>query len=305
MSSRVRIAARAMRLRVARDEADRAEYIVRFLVRFLADCDCVARLCMIQQKVALITGGSRGIGRAICLEVAREGYAILVNYNENLGAAEETREQIQQLGATVEICQADVSARSHRDLLVDFTLERFGRIDLLVNSAGIAPDVRKDILETDGDTFDRILNTNLRAPYFLTQRVAREMIALIESKAIDGGAIINISSLRSYTAAKNYGEYCVSKAGLSMVTKLFAVRLAEYGINVYEISPGIIETDMTSDDSVREHYNAKLAAGLTPINRWGKPVEVGLAVAAIARGQFPFSTGAVFDVDGGWHLRHL
>ncbi len=260
---------------------------------------------MIEQKVALVTGGSRGIGRAICLELANAGYAVLVNFNENLGAAEEIHQKIEEIGTPVEICQADVTARSHRDLLVQFTMERFGRIDLLVNNAGIAPKVRKDILETEEESYDIVLQANLRAPYFLTQCVAREMIGLIQSKALDRAAIVNISSLRSYTAAKNYGEYCISKAGLSMVTRLFAVRLAEYGINVYEISPGIIETDMTSAESIRKHYNAKLAAGLAPINRWGQPEEVALAVGAIARGHFPFSTGTVFHVDGGWHLREL
>lgn len=260
---------------------------------------------MIDQKVAMITGGSRGIGKAIALEVAKAGYAVMVNFNENLGAAENAREELEKLGATVDICQADVSAPSHRDLLVDYTLQKFGRIDLLVNSAGIGPSVRKDILESDIETFDEVLATNLRAPYFLTQRVANQMIASIKAKAIDGGAIVNIASLRSYTAAKNYGEYCISKAGLSMVTKLFAVRLAEFGINVYEIRPGIIETDMTSSDTVREHYNAKIAKGMSPINRWGQPEEVAAAVGAIARGSFPFSTGSVFDVDGGWHLREL
>lgn len=260
---------------------------------------------MIEQKVALVTGGSRGIGRAICLELANAGYAVLVNFNENLGAAEEIRQKIEEIGIPVEICQADVTARSHRDLLVQFTMERFGRIDLLVNNAGIAPKVRKDILETEEESYDIVLQANLRAPYFLTQCVAREMIGLIESKAIDHAAVVNISSLRSYTAAKNYGEYCISKAGLSMVTRLFAVRLAEYGINVYEISPGIIETDMTSAELIRKHYDAKLAAGLAPINRWGQPEEVALAVGAIARGHFPYSTGTVFHVDGGWHLREL
>jgi len=260
---------------------------------------------MIEQKVALVTGGSRGIGRAICLEVAKVGYAILINFNENRRAAEETREAVEKIGVPVDICQADVSAKAHRDLLVEYAMDRFGRIDLLVNSAGIAPKVRKDILEAEEESFDRVMNTNLRAPYFLTGRVAKEMIALIAAKAIEGASIVNISSMRRYTAAGNYGEYCISKAALSMVTKLFAVRLAEYGINVYEISPGIIETDMTSSDAVREYYNAKLARGMSPINRWGKPEEVGVAVAAIARGNFPFSTGAVFDVDGGWHLRHL
>ena len=149
------------------------------------------------------------------------------------------------------------------------------------------------------------MGTNLRAPYFLTQRVALEMMGLIDAKAIDTAAIVNISSMRSYTAARNYGEYCISKAGVSMMTKLFAVRLAEHGINVYEVSPGIIETDMTSSETTRLYYNEKLAAGMAPINRWGKPEEVAQAVAAVARGDIPFSTGAVFHVDGGWHLRHL
>ena len=260
---------------------------------------------MIDNPVALITGGSRGIGRAISLELARAGYAILVNFNENLEAAEETRQAIETIGVPVDINQSDITARSHRDLLVEFTMQRFGRIDMLVNNAGIAPLERKDILETEEESFDRVLNANLRAPYFLTQRVAREMMNLISNERIERAAIVNISSLRSYTAAANYGEYCISKAGLSMVTKLFAVRLAAQGINVYEISPGIIETDMTAKESVRNYYNAKIAAGLTPINRWGKPEEVALAVAAIAKGQFPFSTGAVFHVDGGWHLREL
>jgi NAD(P)-dependent dehydrogenase (short-subunit alcohol dehydrogenase family) len=260
---------------------------------------------MIEQRVALVTGGSRGIGRAISMELARAGCAVLVNYNENLEAAEDTRQEIEKLGVPVEVCQADVTAKSHRDLLVEFTLEHFGRIDLLVNNAGVAPKERKDILETDVETFDAILDANLRAPYFLTQRVANAMIWLIGEKAIEGGTIVNISSLRSYTTAKNYGEYCVSKAGLSMVTKLFAVRLAEYGINVYEISPGLVETDMTKVEHVRDYYNAKLASGMAPINRWGKPEEIALAVSAIAKGHFPFSTGTVFHTDGGFHLREL
>ncbi len=260
---------------------------------------------MVEQKVALVTGGSRGIGRATCVELAKVGYAILINFNENIGAAEDSKHEVTKHDVPVEICQADITARSHRDLLVSYTMERFGRIDMLVNCAGVAPQVRKDILETEEESFDYILNTNLRAPYFLTQRVAREMIEQIKSKMIEDANIVNISSLRSYTAAGNYGEYCISKAGMSMVTKLFAVRLAEYGINVHEISPGIIQTDMTSDQTVQDHYNAKIAAGMTPINRWGKPEEVGRAIAAIGRGDFPFSTGSVYHVDGGGHLRHL
>ncbi|MBU0718603.1 MAG: SDR family NAD(P)-dependent oxidoreductase, partial [Planctomycetes bacterium] len=168
---------------------------------------------MIEQKVALVTGGSRGIGRAICVEVAKAGYAVLVNYNDDIGAAEEVRQLVEDQGVPAETCQADVAAKSHRDLLVTYTMERFGRIDLLVNNAGIAPAIRQDILDTDGATFDHIVNTNMRGPYFLTQRVAREMIAMNESQTINGGTIVNISSIRSYTAARNYGEYCISKAG--------------------------------------------------------------------------------------------
>lgn len=260
---------------------------------------------MNSKPVALVTGGSRGIGRAICVELARSGYNIVINFNENFSAAGETRGLIEDLGCVGEMCQADITSKSDRELLVEFSLERFGRIDLLVNNAGIAPPVRQDVLETTEESYDRILNGNLRAPYFLTQIVARRMIELLGAKAIERAMIVNVSSLRSYTAARNYGEYCISKAGVSMMTKLFAVRLAEHGINVYEICPGIIETDMTSGDATREYYNSRFAKGMTPINRWGRPQEVALAVSAIAKGHFPFSTGAVFDIDGGWHLRHL
>lgn len=260
---------------------------------------------MIENKVALVTGGSRGIGRATCVELARAGYAVLINYNENLGAAEEAMALVSAEGVPCEICQADVAASSHRELLVSYTLERFGRIDCLVNCAGIGPSVRKDILETEEKVFDRVMATNLRAPYFLTQQVARVMIDQIKEKSTQGGVIVNISSIRAYTVAPNYGSYCVSKAGLSMVTKLFANRLAEYGINVYEIRPSIIATDMTSSEAVRKHYDEKFEAGLQPINRWGQPEDVAKAIGAIVRGYFPFTTGSCFDVDGGFHIRSL
>jgi NAD(P)-dependent dehydrogenase (short-subunit alcohol dehydrogenase family) len=259
---------------------------------------------MIDCKVALVTGGSRGIGRGICLELAKVGYAVMVNYLENLGAAEETREGVEGLGSQAEICQGDIASATHRDLVVEYTMEQFGRIDLLVNNAGIAPQ-RRDILDTDEQSYDRVMDVNLKAPYFFTQRVARQMIALKDEGVIPGAAIVNISSLRSYTVAPNYGEYCLSKAGVSLMTKLFAIRLAEHGINVYEVSPGITRTDMTSTEAAKKYYDTKIAAGMAPINRWGEPAEVGLAVAAIARGEFPFSTGQVFHVDGGWHLRWL
>ncbi len=259
---------------------------------------------MNDRKVALVTGGSRGIGRGICLELAKVGYAVMINYIENLGAAEETRERVEELGSKAEICQGDIASGPHRELIVEYTMEQFGRIDMLVNNAGIAPQ-RRDILDADEQSYDRVMDVNLKAPYFFTQRVARQMISLKDEKVIPGACIVNISSLRSYTVAPNYGEYCLSKAGISLMTKLFAIRLAEHGINVYEVSPGITRTDMTSTETAKKYYDAKMAAGMAPINRWGEPAEVGRAVAAIARGDFPFSTGQVFHVDGGWHLRWL
>ncbi|GIK16853.1 MAG: 3-ketoacyl-ACP reductase [Planctomycetota bacterium] len=261
---------------------------------------------MQDSRVALVTGGSRGIGRGVCIELARLGYAVVINFRKDFTAAEEARAECERCGSpAVELCQGDVTTRSHRDLIVEFVMERFGRIDLLVNNAGVAPESRYDILSTPEDSFDRVMKANLKAPYFLTQRVANEMVQLREQGLIDWAAIVNVSSIRSYTAAANYGEYCLSKAGVSMMTKLFAVRLAPLGIYVYEVCPGLIQTDMTSAESTREFYNKKLAAGLTPINRWGTPEEVGRAVAAIARQDYPFSTGQVFHVDGGWHVREL
>lgn len=256
---------------------------------------------MSTQRVALVTGGSRGIGRGICLALAREGYAVLINYNSNIGAAEETRHLIEKAGGRAEICQADIAERSHRDLLLDFCMENLGRLDLLVNNAGIAPRVRNDILEMTEESYDEVMTTNLKSPFFLTQRVARLMIGLLERKVIPDAAIVNISSVSAYAASPSRGEYCISKAGVSMATALWATRLAEYGIRVYEVRPGLIETDMTA--GVKKKYDELIEKGFSPIKRWGRPEDIGKAVAAIARGDFPFSTGEVFNVDGGYHLR--
>ncbi len=187
--------------------------------------------------------------------------------------------------------------------MINFILDIYGRIDLLVNNAGIAPKVRADVLDTAEDSFDHLLDVNLKGPFFLTQRVANTMIDLIANKTIDRGAIVNISSISAYTASTNRAEYCISKAGLSMMTQLFAARLAEHNINVYEVRPGIIETDMTA--AVKEKYDKLIAGGLTPIRRWGTPEDVGRAVAAIARGDLPFSTGETINVDGGFHMKTL
>jgi NAD(P)-dependent dehydrogenase (short-subunit alcohol dehydrogenase family) len=190
------------------------------------------------------------------------------------------------------------------DKLVDETLNTLGRIDLLVNNAGIAPRERTDILEVEADSYDEVMRINLKGPFFLTQRVANEMIRLVREDSIQDPKIINISSISAYASSPSRGEYCLSKAGMGMMTALWADRLAEYGINVYEIRPGIIQTDMTA--AVKEKYDRLIFDDdLTPIQRWGKPEDVGKAVLAIALDLLPFSTGEVINVDGGFHLRHL
>jgi NAD(P)-dependent dehydrogenase (short-subunit alcohol dehydrogenase family) len=255
---------------------------------------------MHSKPVALVTGGSRGIGRGICLALARHGYAVAINYAGNADAARETQTLFGNAADTL-LCQADVGVEADRERLVNEVLAHWGRIDVLVNNAGITSVGRRDILEAGEESWERVLAVNLKGPFFLCQRVAREMIPRLTHLAHP--TLINISSLSAYTVSTNRGDYCVSKAGLSIVTKLFAARLAEYGIRVYEVCPGVIDTDMTAGN--REHYDRLLAEGLTPIRRWGTAEDVGKAVAALAIGQFPYSTGDVFHVDGGFHLRRL
>jgi 3-oxoacyl-[acyl-carrier protein] reductase len=251
------------------------------------------------EKVALITGASRGIGRAIAVALAKEKWRIVVNYRSNEDAAKETLKLVESAGGSGIAVQADIAEAADRARLVEKTLVVFARIDLLVNNAGMAPRRRMDLLETTEASYDEVMATNLRGPFFLTQLVARRMI---ESR-IGQAKIINIGSLSAFASSKNRGEYCLSKAGVGMMTALFAHRLAEFGINVYEVRPGIIRIDMTS--AVREKYDRMIAEGLTPIARWGEPEEVARAVVAIARDDFPLSTGEVINVDGGFHLRRL
>jgi NAD(P)-dependent dehydrogenase (short-subunit alcohol dehydrogenase family) len=253
-----------------------------------------------QKPVALVTGGSRGIGRGICLALAQHGYAVAINYTGNEEAARETQTRIAAPDDTL-LCRADVGTKADRDRLVDEVLDRWGRIDVLVNNAGITSVGRRDILEATEESWDRVFAVNVKGPYFLCQRVAREMVRLLPH--LIHPTLVNISSLSAYTVSTNRGDYCVSKAGLSMATKLFAVRLADYGIRVYEVCPGIIDTDMTAGN--REQYDRLIQEGLTPLRRWGTPADVGKAVVALVTGQFPFSTGNVFPVDGGFHLRRL
>ena len=262
-------------------------------------------------RVALITGASRGIGRGIALELARLGHDLVINYAGNRQAAQQTREdcvaRAQTCGKTIraEVCQADISRGADRQKLIDFARQAFARLDLLVNNAGVAPNVRADILEAGEESFDRLIAINVKGPYFLTQLAARWMIEQIRNpkSEIRNPRIITVSSISAYTASTNRGDYCVAKAALSMLTPLFAARLAEHGINVYEIRPGLIATDMTGP--VRDKYDQLIADGLTPLKRWGAPEDIGKAVAAIAQDLLPFSTGEVINVDGGFHLRRL
>jgi len=262
------------------------------------------KVCM--TPVALITGSSRGIGRGIALALAGAGtHDLVINFAGNEAAAVECKALCETAAGgarRVEMVQGDVSLAADRERMLSFISEKFARLDLLVNNAGVAPNVRADILEAGEESFDRLININLKGPYFLTQSAAKLMLA---SEALPDfpKAVVNITSISAFTASVNRGDYCIAKAGLAMMTQLYAARLAEYGIGVFEIQPGVIATDMTGP--VKEKYDALFAAGFCPINRWGKPSDIGRAVVAIARGDFPYSTGQVFHVDGGFHMRTL
>jgi NAD(P)-dependent dehydrogenase (short-subunit alcohol dehydrogenase family) len=252
---------------------------------------------MAARPVALVTGGSRGIGRGICLELGRHGYAVAVNYAGNEDAARETVGLLGP-GADALAVRADVGDAGQRERLVDDVLAHWGRIDVLVNNAGITSVGRKDVLEATEQSWDRVLAVNLKGPFFLTQRVAREMLRRAD---LVNPSIVNVGSLSAYSVSTNRGDYCVSKAGLAMLTQLWALRLADQGIRVFEVRPGVIETDMTA--VARERYTQLISEGLTPIRRWGTPADVGRAVAALVTGAIPFTTGEVLNIDGGFHLR--
>jgi NAD(P)-dependent dehydrogenase (short-subunit alcohol dehydrogenase family) len=259
---------------------------------------------MSARRVAIVTGGSRGIGRGIVVALAGAGYDVVVNYASNATAARDVCDRVKELGGRGHAVQADIALTADRQRLVDEALAVFGRIDLLVNNAGVAPNVRADLLEAGEESFDRLIGINLKGPYFLTQLVARSMIEQIAAGTVTAPKIVVVSSISAYTASVNRGDYCVSKAGLAMLVKLFAARLAEHGITVHEVRPGVIDTDMTS--AVKQRYDDLIHhQGLTPIRRWGRPEDVGQAVVAVATDLLPFSTGQVLDVDGGFHLRTL
>ena len=256
-----------------------------------------------QRKVALVTGGARGIGLGVALKLADAGFALAISGRRTCEQVQPALDQIRSQSAASIYVQADVSNGADRTRLLLAVEENYGRLDVLVNNAGIAPRVRADILEAREDSFDELIATNLKGPSFLTQAVASWMIRQHASEARVHRAIINISSVSATVASVNRGDYCISKAGIAMATRLWAVRLAEYGIGVYEVRPGIIESDMTT--SVRDKYDALIEAGLLLEKRWGTPADVGAAVALLAKGDLPYATGSVLVVDGGLTVPRL
>jgi 3-oxoacyl-[acyl-carrier protein] reductase len=263
---------------------------------------------MSEMPVALITGAGRGIGRGIALELVKEGFAIagcdiIFEPDNKTSGLFEVRDAVTKLGGRFLPVRGDISALDEHDRILRTVLDGFGRLDVLVNNAGVAPKTRTDVLETTPESYDRLLSINARGAFFLTQKVARLMIEHIGKDANAKPSIIFISSISATVSSVSRAEYCISKAALSMAAKVYADRLAESGIRVYEVRPGIIETDMTAP--VRKKYDSLIAEGLVPQKRWGFPEDVGKAVAALAKGFFPYSTGLVLEVSGGMDIRKL
>ena len=254
------------------------------------------------RKVALVTGGTRGIGLGVARALAAEGFDLALGGVREEAQVTGVLEELRAKGGEVRYFRADIASREAREQLVSGVRSAFKRLHLLVNNAGVAPAVRADLLESGEESFDRLLGINLKGPYFLTQAVARWMLEQ-KQQAGYAGAIVFVTSISAAAASPNRGEYCVSKAGLAMAAQLFAVRLAASGIPVYEVRPGIIHTDMTA--AVAEKYDRLIGEGLVPQGRWGEPEDVGRAVAALARGDLAYSTGAVIPVDGGATLPRL
>jgi NAD(P)-dependent dehydrogenase (short-subunit alcohol dehydrogenase family) len=254
-------------------------------------------------RVAIVTGSSRGIGRAIAERLAREGMAVVVNFVSRAADAQSVVRGITAIGGTAVALRADVGRRDDRRQLVEETLSQLGRIDVLVNNAGITSQGRKELLEATEESWDAVFDTNLKGPFFLSQLVAREMIRQHAAGQTRGGTIVNISSISAYAASGTRADYCIAKAGLEMMTWLLADRLAEHNIRVFEICPGVIASDMTAP--VKQKYDKLIAEGLSPIRRWGEPDDVARAVAAVVGDHFPFTTGQRIHVDGGFHIRRL
>lgn len=253
--------------------------------------------------VALITGGTRGIGLGIARALADEGYDLALCGRRDEGAVSEVLAGLRERGIEVLYLSADISDGAARERLVDGVRAHYGRLHVLVNNAGVAPRERNDLLDATEESFDRVLGINLKGPYFLTQRVANWMVEQRSQEDVFEGCVINITSISSTVASPNRGDYCLSKAGLTMMTKLWSVRLSEFDIPVYEVRPGVIRTDMTS--GVEEKYDRLIEEGLMLQDRWGEPEDVGKAAAMLARGDLPYSTGQVLMVDGGMTVDRL
>ena len=253
--------------------------------------------------VALITGGSRGIGLGIAHALVKEGYRVAINGVRPIQQVVETLNDLKADGGEVVYCQGDIGNPDERLKIVEEIKNQWGDLHVLVNNAGIAPKERKDILEADEKSYDRLMNVNLKGPYFLTQQVANWMIKQKIKNPKNRFTIINISSVSATTASVNRGDYCISKAGISMATKLWAARLGEFDIPVYEVQPGVIRTDMTA--GVIEKYDKLIAEGLTIQKRWGNPEDLGKTVVALASGMIPYATGQVIKTDGGMTIQTL
>jgi 3-oxoacyl-[acyl-carrier protein] reductase len=255
------------------------------------------------KPTAFITGGSRGIGLSIAQHLAKKGFDLAINGIRAEAEVSTVLAELRNVGAEVIYCRGDIASATDRAAMLVQIQNHYGKLNLLVNNAGVAPKIRADILETTEESYDFVMNTNLKGTFFLTQAVANWLLQQKIQNADFQGSIINVSSVSATTASINRGEYCISKAGLSMVTQLFAVRLGEVGIPVYEVRPGVIKTDMTA--AVTAKYDDLIANGLMLQPRWGHPDDVGRAVAAIATGSFAYSTGQVFMIDGGMTIGRL
>lgn len=255
------------------------------------------------ERVALITGGSRGIGLGIATALAHDGWSLAVNGVRDASDVTEPLESLRALGAETVYVQGDVSDARDRERMVAGTLDAFGRIDALVNNAGITSVGRRDLLEATEESWDRVFGVNLKGPFFLTQLVARQMVRQREAGDPFRGRVVNVSSVSAEFVSTNRGDYCLTKAAAGMATQLWAVRLAEHDIDVYEVRPGVIESDMTA--GVQKKYDRLIADGLTLDRRWGTPDDVGRAVATLLRGDLPYATGQVLKIDGGMTIRQL
>ena len=255
-----------------------------------------------------MTGSARGIGREICLELAKEGFDIAgVDVLADPGQPRKdlfaVKNEVEELNRRFLPVRSDIADLDGHRAILQKTLDAFGRIDVLVNNAGVAPEKRRDILETTPESYDRVLSVNTRGAFFLTQKIARHMIHQVGGDTGSNPCIIFISSISASFSSPSRAEYCVSKAALSAAARVFADRLAGSGIKVYEVRPGIIRTDMTAP--VKEKYDKLISGGLVPQKRWGFPSDVARAVASLARGDFPYSTGLIVEVSGGMNIRHL